>query len=380
MIPIEYRLDAAAEKEYIEKVLACIGEQSANSYSDNLRQLLRNMKRVNISAGGKILKRAYKRFHMDYPDCYCLCMWLILSYEELEEIKAFLDKHMICYNLEKINAEAKHIWRKIKDIKSYHDLQNRRKKSYKYYPSLEVLLGKVIRYDKLYEKFEELITTYDKFSSQGINSWIVEKTEMNVCPYCNISYTYNRGNTVTAQLDHFYPKSEYSIFAVCFYNLIPSCSACNRMKYDGMESMASPYSQKAFENLRISWNYKGVLDEKKYSKKDSLKTLEQMIEIKIITSEDTEENNISKMKIKEAYQQHVDYASEIISKVKTYVNSESQKLICNICASAGITPGEVERFYFGNYVKEFELKNRPLSKMTKDFYEEYVKVAKSSIH
>lgn len=367
MIPITYQLDTAAENEYVEKVLSCV--EKPEDYSDRLKSLLEEMEQAGYGIGRKVLNRAI-RFRPEYPNCYVLCMWVILTYEELEQIKEYLD-NLIKRDLDGIYIAAKSIYPGMKEIKSYHDLKNRRNKNYAAHPSVLSELNRVITYDSIYVGFEEFTKYYDKFSANGINSWIVEKTDMKVCPYCNISYTYNRGSTVTAQLDHFFPKAEYPVFALCFYNLIPSCSACNKLKLDGMESMASPYKRGVFENLRITWDYAG-------STGNSLKALEEMVEIKIKVSEEAESNNISRMKIEEAYRQHTDYAGEVINKVKIYANPDAQKLICDICATAGITPDEVERFYFGNYMKESELKKRPLSKMTKDIFEEYMKHVKGT--
>lgn len=374
MIPIEYRLDANAEKEYIEKVLPCI--KTKEFYAAELEKILKTMEKKGHSAGKKIMDDA-QRFSAEYPNYFYLCKWLVLSYEELEHVKEYLDQ-IIENDLVRLNVSAKVIWSDIQEIKSYHDLKNRRSKHYTGHLGLKELLRTKISYDEIFEKFEAFKKFYDKFSIEEIGRWIVEKTGTKVCPYCNISYTYNRGSMVTAQLDHFFPKSEYPIFSLSFYNLVPSCSACNKTKSAGLEKLTSPYKVKAFENLRITWNYKcnSTKSQTKYNKDNSLKALEEMIEIEILTSEEAEKNNISKMKIDEAYQQHTDYAGEIINKVKTYANPSAQKLICNICDSIKIAPDEVERFYFGNYLKKADLQKRPLAKMASDFYEEYRKLCK----
>lgn len=155
--------------------------------------------------------------------------------------------------------------------------------------------------------------------------------------------------------------------ALCFYNLVPCCPACNKIKLDDTEALASPYKDGAFKDLRITWTYNGA--QNKYSENNSLAAQEEMIEIEIETDDSAEQQNLTKLKIKEAYQQHKDYASEIIKKARVYTNSDAQKLICDIGASMGITPEEVERFYLGNYLDGNDLQKRPLSKMTKDFYQ-----------
>lgn len=54
------------------------------------------------------------------------------------------------------------------------------------------------------------------------------------CPYCNRNYISSygeRGNKSTADLDHFYQKKQYPLFALSLFNFVPSCSVCNsRMK------------------------------------------------------------------------------------------------------------------------------------------------------
>lgn len=54
------------------------------------------------------------------------------------------------------------------------------------------------------------------------------------CPYCNRNYTTRygiNGSKSTADLDHFYQKEQYPLFALSLFNFIPSCPVCNsRMK------------------------------------------------------------------------------------------------------------------------------------------------------
>lgn len=374
MIPIEYRLDNIAECEYIQKVLSCIPDDDQEVFSDKFKNILEEMKSAWDWTwklmGEKILKDAEK-FRSKYSKTYFLAKLLVMSYEEIVLVKKYLDEK-IQESLGKINEEIERNYPSIKKIKSFHDLKERRKRKKIYHKNKTVvdLLEAEVEYDKIYNDFENFSAFYQRFSVKGINRWIVEKTEMRVCPYCNILYTYNRQDSATAQLDHFFPKSEYPLFALCFYNLIPSCPACNNIKRDKIGNMTSPYKENAFKNLKITWNYKNVEKENE-DKKYSLKALEDLIEIEIVGSDESEEQNLSGMKIKEAYQEHRDYASEIINKIEIYCNPDAQKLICNICSSKGITPDEVERFYFGNYLEEIDLKKRPLSKLTMDFYQAY---------
>ncbi len=362
MIPITYRLDSAAEKEYVDKVVPCM--EHPETYSKKLESLLYSMGAI----GWDILTRA-KRFQFDYPKIYCLCQWIVMPYDEMEEIRKYLEG-IIIEDLKSLNDSIREIDKSIKGLTSYHDLKARRTKLYSKNPAVKKLLLEAVSYDSIYTAFKDFIKFYKEFpkDSHRVNHWIIEKTGLKVCPYCNIQYTYSRKTKATAQLDHFFPSSEYPIFALCFYNLIPSCPACNRIKSNATEKLASPYKKNAFKDLRITWDYKPSGAEDKYHETDSLTELEERIDIKIETLLKDEKQNLDTMKITDAYQQHKDYASEIIKKIRTYTNPKAQKLICDIGASVGITPDEVERFYLGNYLNESDMKKRPLAKMTRDFY------------
>ena len=84
------------------------------------------------------------------------------------------------------------------------------------------------------------------------------------------------------------------------------------------------------------------------------------------------------MNIEDAYDQHKDYASEIIKKVRIFSNKDSQKLIIAMGKKVGIKTSEVERFYLGNYIDEKQLGKRILSKLTSDFYLEFMEYIKRS--
>lgn len=370
MIPIKYRLDANAEYEYIKAVVSCIS--NPEDYSNKLKSLLISIESERHGLGQAILDDA-DRFKKDYS-YNVLCAWLVMSYQNIENIKEYF-KTKIQEDLEIKNFIAKFMKADFVELHSYHELRERGNRyPYVGYPGLQAFLKWDVWYDDIYGDYKGFNDFYNDFSKKEINNWIVGKTDMKVCPYCNISYTYNRGRSVTAQLDHFFPKAEYPMFALCFYNLVPSCPACNKIKHDDLEEFASPYKNNVFNDLQITWEYEGKTEDTKYEEYDSLEELEKNIKIKIVTPIPSENNNISTMQISEAYQKHKDYAGEVIKKVKIYANPEAQKLICDICDFEGVTPDEITRFYFGNYIEEADLRKRPLSKMTRDFYEEYKKI------
>ncbi|MFY4823147.1 hypothetical protein ACOTVO_10335 [Aliarcobacter butzleri] len=201
---------------------------------------------------------------------------------------------------------------------------------------------------------------------------LVENLGIKTCPYCNrsyISFVKNDEKKTRPQLDHFYPKAIYPFLACSFYNLIPSCSACNHMKSDDDSykdekdgKLVHPYNVKdsdftfsyTFNNLDILKS----IDEKNIKFEDEEK-------IKITLDRKYEKNN-EYFQLETIYQNHKDIIIELILKEINYPRSYINELIKN---SFG-TEEEIYRFIFSNYLKIDDLHKRPLSKLTRDIVEE----------
>lgn len=201
---------------------------------------------------------------------------------------------------------------------------------------------------------------------------LVKNLEIKTCPYCNrsyISFVKNDDKKTRPQLDHFYPKAIYPFLACSFYNLIPSCSACNHMKSDDDSykdekdgKLVHPYNVKdsdftfsyTFNNLDILKS----IDEKNIKFEDEEK-------IKITLDRKYEKNN-EYFQLETIYQNHKDIVIELILKEINYPRSYINELIKN---SFG-TEEEIYRFIFSNYLKIDDLHKRPLSKLTRDIVEE----------
>lgn len=97
----------------------------------------------------------------------------------------------------------------------------------------------------LKEKWIPIYKIYDKLVDNEVNTKIIQKYGIKCCPYCNENYIFNRTvknerTYAMAQLDHFFPRDSFPIFAISLYNLVPACSACNHIKTT-MEIGISPY-------------------------------------------------------------------------------------------------------------------------------------------
>ena len=76
-----------------------------------------------------------------------------------------------------------------------------------------------------------LVSYYDNVSKKYGRD-LVDKLNIKTCPYCNrqFIYTFNGRAPERPELDHFYPKANYPLFCLSFYNLIPACHSCNHVK------------------------------------------------------------------------------------------------------------------------------------------------------
>ena len=198
-------------------------------------------------------------------------------------------------------------------------------------------------------------TLYEK----GIDKIQFAQTiDVTVCPYCNRNFINSsfKKKLVTSQIDHFFNKSHYPIMAVSFYNLIPVCPSCNRIKSTEQFSY-SPYDEKvhADELLRFSFEITDV---------DFLNHLEVVIAYQNKKIKD----NISILGLDELYKIHNDIVRELIEKKMLYVDEyvyQMGKLLGN-----DYNLDEINRLITGGYNHEKMYGKRPLSKLISDISKE----------
>ena len=95
---------------------------------------------------------------------------------------------------------------------------------------------------------------------------IYEQVGQNVCPYCNRNFIEDlkivknrngRKPVGTFELDHFYSKDEFPMFAVSFYNLIPVCGTCNRIKSNTVFNINPYLMYDKKDNISFEYNILG---------------------------------------------------------------------------------------------------------------------------
>lgn len=215
------------------------------------------------------------------------------------------------------------------------------------------------------KEWKLMYMSYDRLIYRKINIKLINTSGIKVCPYCNENYINSRDIRASAQLDHFFPRSKYPIFAISLYNLIPSCYACNHNKSDN-EVGISPYDPEVeYDKIKIGWIPLG----------DKYLTEENQIEITLDYMGGDKEiekkfvQGLEKMGIKSAYSFHRDYMQELIKKRVIYNKYRLKELYDNYTLLFA-DENELIRILYGNYHTEKELIKRPLSKMTMDFLNE----------
>ena len=189
---------------------------------------------------------------------------------------------------------------------------------------------------------------------------LVKDLNISTCPYCNRGTIYNlqKSKGRTSEIDHFYPKGKYPYFAISFYNLIPSCKVCNKLKMED-EVTIHPY-EKGFEQTNFKLKVK---DSSFYHSVDGFD-----LEFK---SEDSKINEqIEIFKLDDLYQNHKDIILELIQKEAIYNESYLDELLTQYEGTLFKNKEDLQRLIGGGYISDEEIGKRPLSKLIKDISKE----------
>ena len=231
--------------------------------------------------------------------------------------------------------------------------------------------------DYIVERYKEKLEShYNKIDKKEL----VRITGVTVCPYCNRNFINVTEEANTSQLDHFFPKNEYPLLALCFYNLIPSCYGCNNKKSTS-KFYISPYDESITdidELLKFSLNIKSA---------DFINNSES---IYIIIKDDISEEGLKQLESKDKlsvrqkllkdkyvidtrslYKLHTDVIQELLWKQEVYSNSYKIKLEEILATSdKKFSKYEIDRMIVGYYTDKENYGKRPLSKMVIDISKE----------
>lgn len=187
------------------------------------------------------------------------------------------------------------------------------------------------------------------------------------CVYCNANFTIaDKDGNGYFDLDHWQPKSHYPFLCTSFYNLQPSCPACNRRKSADISNLY--FSLWKDPSRKIAPVIKFVLDETSLINYliNGFTAQTLHLNIEAATPEDREvcSNMKRKFHLETLYAEHRDVLEEIVWKCLFYRPSYLEGL--RKAFGINLSPDDVLRMVMGVYPSEKDVHKRPLSKMIQD--------------
>jgi 5-methylcytosine-specific restriction endonuclease McrA len=227
------------------------------------------------------------------------------------------------------------------------------KRAEKYIRDNTISIMKTECFDKVYEAYELVAKSIKNGFSMRVR--IVKNAGLTVCPYCNRDYINCRAENVSgAQLDHFFSRSEFPLFSICLYNLVPVCGNCNRIKGGQDKEFVSPFDDKINWQKDITFYYRPI-------------TLEDA-EI-VVCGKGNLKNNIREMRIDEAYQIHISEVLELREKLQTYNETQRQEFQ-EVLSKVELTDLQIKKSIFGPEITKESMLTKPLGKMMSDLHKE----------
>lgn len=204
---------------------------------------------------------------------------------------------------------------------------------------------------------------YTKFR-QNVLVELAKMLNVKVCPYCNMQYTLfaeerdgeeTEDELAKFQFDHFISKTDYPMFSMSLYNLIPSCAVCNHGKQKGeLPVELNPY----YKDIHQLFHFEvteplDLLLGKKVDRVD-IKTESTKGNEQIVNTY----NNI--FHISTLYSRHKDIVQEIYE--KAYI-APSKKDIADLLHT---DEKRLSELWYGTYLSEKDIEKRPLTKFIQD--------------
>lgn len=310
--------------------------------------------------------------------------------EKAKEIfKGYLDENNIINNTVNSLSELTQINIEYLKTKMEEIIFTEPKKLKKHITSLSALNQKIKDFNDSRKKSEDYTeeekdiktlinifnNTYEKFSEKkkGKAYEVIKTLGIRACPYCNLNYIDSimddTQKILRPPLDHYYSKSIYPYLAISFYNLIPSCPACNSsLKLDKnffTNKHIYPYLDSFDDCAKFVVN---IEDLKTFY--NDLESFNLDIEINISDKSDEIKQMEKTFKLIDRYNYHKDIVQELLLKKKIYTKEyidEIAKLL-KVNEVADFSESAIELFITGNYTNPEHINKRPLAKLTKDIW------------
>lgn len=206
---------------------------------------------------------------------------------------------------------------------------------------------------------------------QKLKGELVQRLDIKVCLYCNRQYiqpvSYDGKKRYLADIDHILPKSKFTLFALSFYNLVPSCKVCNQMfKRNETKEILNPYHEGFGKNAILEIRYdsvKEIVGDASVSKfrwkvnKNSNDVSDDFI--------CRSNNEIDMFKLDEVYKMHAEDFTDLLKK-RYMLHSKSYKNSVEAILTKGGAYIDYDKLLYGVGLKEEDQQNELLSKAISD--------------
>ena len=246
---------------------------------------------------------------------------------------------------------------RFKDWEAYNDINKinqpeEKRRLRNIFSDVYTEIRKIFNYKNFTTKKKKEYDAYD----------LAKNLDIPTCPYCNRTYTKtvitkNREKIIRPEFDHWFPKNQYPLLSLSFYNLIPSCHICNsNVKGETefkLDSHFHPYNSVSNLKARFSYNYKSYDDYK----------------IKINTEDKFSRNSVEAFQLENIYQAHEDEVKDLI-KIRQAYSDKYIEILNDSLKGVNLSKEEVYRLAFGVHYEDDKFDRRPLSKLKKDILTE----------
>ncbi|MCL9804430.1 hypothetical protein NAT51_02785 [Flavobacterium amniphilum] len=205
----------------------------------------------------------------------------------------------------------------------------------------------------------------------GNDYFLADLLNQLTCIHCNRNYIITVGSknskVTRPEYDHWFSKSKYPLLALSFYNLVPSCSSCNKKKSNKnfqLKTHLNPYCMSDDEkNFRFSFKKKNFIDNN--------------VDLKIETSDNSSrikiENFFNEMNLKQIYDKHSNLELRDLLDLRYKYSENYIDLLIKTFGNI-LSKEEIYRMVFGIEIKEEDFHKRPFSKFKKDIIDELLSI------
>lgn len=233
-------------------------------------------------------------------------------------------------------------------------------------------------YKLIKRKFWEQIVKTLRYSELKSKEYLELHRNIGIktCMYCNSALAVNaeieiikkprkkkgtiKKRKATFELDHYVAKSKYPFLSISFYNLIPSCSTCNKAK------SINDINYYPFEETDNIGAFNFVLNKKsiqKYWKSKDINDLDFLFTGNGKMDVDAYNNMFH---IQGIYNTQKDIIEELVHTKEAYTRTYKEGLVDMFKKKIFQDTAIIDRLIIGNYSKPEDIHKRPLSKFTQD--------------